>query len=351
RRSQLPVELLDAIMDHADKATQANCALVCHHWSPIARSHRFRKVIIRPQPSDPYLMTAYLVCDPTSTVLAYVRVLHIEEGDRRLGQTHNLRTDELTALRSLRITGFEWKLFSTGARCSLMRLFQQLNDLELVSVTGIPCSVLVAILGAATATTVLKTLSVVGQVRLYLPIIVAAVPMSHLRDITLGDLDTDDVGPVVSLLQARATALQRLSLKFHHRFWIWIRDPPVRPEAPYCDEPILSGMTSLRSLHLEAQDLQYLVDLTIRAVLFGPGSSVLEELAECLSTGVLASARPRVTIICTAEKDHFIVQLDVPMMIDMCNELLKHLKDLRKEGRLRILRPVMDPDAENKIGV
>jgi len=85
-------------------------------------------------------------------------------------------------------------------------------------------------------------------------------------------------------------------------------------------------MTSLRSLHLETQDLQYvpailrqirspkLVDLTIRAVLLGPGSSVLKGLAECLSTGLLASARPRVTVICTAEKEHFIVQLDVSMM-------------------------------------
>ncbi|KAH9925334.1 uncharacterized protein B0H18DRAFT_1119525 [Fomitopsis serialis] len=271
--SRIPVELLDIIMDYTDKKTQGSCSL--------------------------------LLCEPASTVLPYIRELHLEEGlklsveEQARSDTNEsaflaharpqerqpwleavlpkIRVDGLTALRSLRLKNLDWEQLSARSRSSLVNLCQRLDALELVSFGG------------------------------------TCVPYSTLAELLI----------------------------------------------PFCTEHAFSGMTSLRSLHLEMYDLRYipailrqlesreLVDVTVRATVQASDKGTLEALARCLSTGPLASARPRVSFICAAERN---TRFSAPIMEGMRDALLTHLTDLRKEGRLRILRPTLDPMTRKEIG-
>ncbi|KZT66726.1 hypothetical protein DAEQUDRAFT_674517, partial [Daedalea quercina L-15889] len=75
---QFPAELIEMIIKNGsdDPRTLASCSLVCRSWSPIARAQRFQRLSITPR-SDTPPRCALLLCDPTSTVLPYVRQLDL----------------------------------------------------------------------------------------------------------------------------------------------------------------------------------------------------------------------------------------------------------------------------------
>ena len=148
----LPVELIDTITKNLSNDAQAlaACSLVCHAWSAIARSYRFREVCAGSRAHAPGVLaksrSASLLCDPTSAVLPYVRCIYLNTDDDYRTRTseaerveHNLVLDEilreirvqdLIALESLRTDDVVWSILSAPSRRALQHLVQHTTSLR-----------------------------------------------------------------------------------------------------------------------------------------------------------------------------------------------------------------------------
>ncbi|KAH9914709.1 uncharacterized protein B0H18DRAFT_1125365 [Fomitopsis serialis] len=410
--SQIPIELLDAIMDHTDEETQTSCSLVCRHWSPTARRHRFREVIILPHREEAQPRSASLLCDPTSTILPYICRLNIslegltpekdgavytsnvpwQEAALGLWPTRGLwfdavlpmmRMHDLTALKTLYISDLSWERLSLESRRGLAILCQRVISLKLSfsgKVPAMPCSSLANLLIAATslqdlsihyscnvpptksrpnpltppdaqkpALTSLRSLRLTFQpahFHTYLP----GPPFQslQLRELSLGTITHNaHVDLVLPFLRSCAATLERLYLKFECLSSPWQAYYPMR-KAHFSAQGGLSGLSSLRSLHLDVDDLQTLpailrqidspklVDLTLTATPTTLEHTELGDLADSLSTGRLA--RTRISVICVSARPWWnasgaISESARDYMYDVLNA---GLMDLRAEGRLHV---------------
>ena len=175
---RLPVETWDHVIDFIRDDTQAlaSCSLVCRAWSPTCRIHRFREIKVRPRAVG-VPPAASLLCDPSSTVLPFVRSLILIEGlpetdldrddrdpitlDPAVGGTTywfddvlpEMRTRELTALERLSVQALQWESLSGSSRSSIVELCRRLHALEVITwdPLDIPCAVVIQLLSAATS--------------------------------------------------------------------------------------------------------------------------------------------------------------------------------------------------------
>ncbi|TFY52443.1 hypothetical protein EVJ58_g10015 [Rhodofomes roseus] len=293
-----------------------------------------------------------------------------------------IRVDDLTALRYLDLLEIRWDELTAASRTSLKRLCRNVTMLQHFSSSTIQAggSVLALELLLASpslrvftfessensdglnlappqrplnvalysnmpkVTPPLTRLSVKGHLGEVLAGLQLVCPKMPLEDLTLAKITQEDEDLAISFAQSCADTLTNLSLEYEKM------DAPVY-EPAICFNDGISGLTSLRAFtlkvhlqhipsilrHIQSRDLKHLTLETSARTL---SASDLDDLAHVLTTGVLATARPNVTIICFPLRD---IRSDAAAMADMSNKLATSLKDLEKEGRLDILWPIPRP--------
>ena len=266
---RIPSEIWDIIIDfhHDDHQTLVSCSLVCRDWCPTARMHRFHEIKIKPRPGGPP-PAASLLCDPTSTVLPYVRRLDILEGlpaSREGGEDHNekplasgdsmttfwlddilpvMRIHELTALESVSLGRLRWDILSHRSRDGIMELCRRIRSLKLSCwVLGdTPCSAVLQMLSAATTlqrfellnhwihpallredelpippvpgpALVLHSLCISDVANLYLPALQRYFMTIRVSEVVLSSVVTVDMEVVASFLNSCAPSLERVTLR------------------------------------------------------------------------------------------------------------------------------------------
>jgi len=153
----IPLELWDTIISHVDcENSLLNCALVCRTWRPTARQHRFEVVRITPQLTEREPRESpLLLSDPSSTILPYVRRIHLVEGmvpkpvAELIPAIHSpsdaapyggiawlddilptIRVHDLTALQWLDLIELRWDELSADSRTNFKYLCQRLTTLR-----------------------------------------------------------------------------------------------------------------------------------------------------------------------------------------------------------------------------
>lgn len=260
----LPVELVEIIIEeHNDDITFLTaCSLVCHSWSAIARRHRFSKVITGPRSTS-------LLCDSTSTVLPYIRYLHLSGGSlawhpwvavSKLSKgpeqclddiLQKVRFEDLTSLESLRIDDVMWPALCGRSRCVLQYFCRRVTSLKMtysfhggnLSPPPMSCSSVAQLLGAATSlqhftlsdavcfgpdrrivnvdantqvswpeVSMLESLEVTDDSAWYLSRLPTLFTTVKLRRLTLQGFEEDCVIPLITFLKSCTTTLESLSL-------------------------------------------------------------------------------------------------------------------------------------------
>ena len=128
----------------------------------------------------------------------------------------------------------------------------------------------------------------------------------------------------------------------------------------------LSGLNSLRSLSVEAilsyipsivrqiasphlTDLTVIVDMARVANGYALSyAAKMQELAQSLTTGTLAAMRPRITFVVRPGSDQT-PEKEASEFSDARDALLTNLASLRDEGRLRIMRSVVDSQTRQEV--
>lgn len=289
-----PSVILDMILGHftiEDGDTLSSCVLVCRSWAPTARRHRFGLVNVTPHPHRrPH--ASFLLCDPTSTVLPYVRRICLVEGvsqedcldqscvtkGERVpwldGVLPHIRIQDLTALQMIYIRDSVWaRLSSASVRC-LKELCKRVTTLHLsyLHVEGIRCSQLVELLSSSTSlrhlslsviheptgpdlgfgdknytqkrgTLTLSSLSIKYGIHWYLLALTTAFSTPRLTHIEVENIDLHNVSPLVHALKACSATLEHLELRFYGTWRLGKASviPPesggMRPEGEFSMRP------------------------------------------------------------------------------------------------------------------
>ena len=273
---QLPVELVETIMENHsnDVEVLAACSLVCRSLSDIARRFRFREIRAGPRDlsgSVTESRSTSLLCNLTSTVLPYVRDLHLDANEqfpawanataraRRIqildDILQRIRVDDLTVLDSLRVDYVMWHLLSAPSRLALQRLCRYITSIHIAypyhGTSGIlypiPCSAIAQLLATAPSLQhftlvlfpcnrvklmeeevspyireslpkimVLKSLKINDNSASYLSHLPPFFPTIQLKELSITSINGDSVKSLYTFLRSCATTLESLTLNFNH---------------------------------------------------------------------------------------------------------------------------------------
>lgn len=261
----LPGEILDMILGHftiEDSETLSSCVLVCRSWVPTARRHRFGLVNVTPHP-DRRPRASSLLCDPSSTILPYVRRICLVEGistEECVDPSHaaqavrvpwldsvlpHIRIDDLTALQMVYIRDSVWRRLSPDSLRCLKELCKRVTTLRLsyLHVEGIRCSQLIELLSSTSlqylslsvihepvgpdvwfgdersvrqkTNLTLPSFTIKYGIHSYLLALTTAFSTPHLTKIEIENIDLHNVGPLVLALKACSATLEDLELRFY----------------------------------------------------------------------------------------------------------------------------------------
>ena len=220
---------------------------------------------------------ASLLCDPTSTVLPYIRSLILVEGlpdddldrddrdpitrtpavDSTVYWFNNvlpeIRINDLTALESLSLEALQWESLLSTSRRSIARLCRQLRSLQVVTWDSldIPCIAVIQLLSAApslehlalrlpeqdiippidpdelpprsnaNATLVLDSFKIDNAVGCYLEGLPRHYSTLRITKLSLRGVGKNDVRAFIPFVRLCETSLQHLSLQLDDPYPVW----------------------------------------------------------------------------------------------------------------------------------
>ncbi|KAH9933316.1 uncharacterized protein B0H18DRAFT_983022, partial [Fomitopsis serialis] len=353
----------------------------CRAWLPRARMHLFHA--LRLDSHVALRKTRALLCDPTSTVLPYVRHFHLLEG--RSGRLHTrppwldntlpcMRFQDLTALRCLELSNVWWQALSRESRACLRAACQPIRclilwDLQLTDalrpvfdiISAAPLLEHLEVLSAGyprkddrltiaslrslpshkwRMPDTLSSLDIESELSGFFVALGHFTPELHVRTLSVKFVDREHASNVAAFVQSCGSSpMEHVNVSFADS-----PDPDSAPSAAdiFCNSGGFSKNTSLCTLQLDVNAvsvvpiLRSISSTTMKKGLFGITPQTLcmldlDGLASLLRTGPLESTR--IEIIGFESFD-----AEIRPLIDARDTLYRRLDSLRAEGRLEFTR-------------